>query len=67
MEHLDEGKVDSVVEPEDGRGRQTQCVQTVDGEEEDDKIKEKKETKEKDEGGEEKRCRWERRRKGVKE
>ena len=37
MEDLDEGEVDSVVEPEDGRGRHTQCVQAVDGEEEDDK------------------------------
>ena len=37
MEDLDEGEVDSVVEPEDGRGRQSQSVQTVDSEEEDDK------------------------------
>ena len=30
VEDLDEGKVDSVVEPEDGRRRQTQRVQTAD-------------------------------------
>ena len=37
VEHLDEGEVDSVVKPEDGRRRQAQGVQAVDGEEEDDK------------------------------
>ena len=36
VEDLDEWKVDSIVKPEDGRRRQAQRVQTVDGEEEDD-------------------------------